>query len=39
MKSPDATRQTITYYTHPDQYNHWRLAFYSQVATLHLDAH
>ncbi len=37
MKSPDATRQTITYDTHPDQYKHWRLSFDGQVATLHLD--
>ena len=37
MKSPDATRQTITYDTHPDQYKHWRLSFDCQVATLHLD--
>ena len=38
MKSPDATRQTITYDTHPDQYKHWRLSFDGQVATLHLDS-
>ena len=37
MNDPEASRQSITYDTHPDRYKHWRLTFTGPVATLHLD--
>jgi len=32
-----AERKLVTYDTHPDRYNHWKLAFDGPVATLTLD--
>jgi benzoyl-CoA-dihydrodiol lyase len=33
---PDASR-TVTFETHPDRYNHWRLSFDGPIATLAMD--
>ena len=36
MTYSDATPQTVTYDTHPDQYRHWRLSCDGPIATLQL---
>jgi benzoyl-CoA-dihydrodiol lyase len=34
---PDAPARTVTFETHPDQYQHWQLAFDGPLATLSMD--